>query len=249
MIRLSNRGTSIDDGEPQVGSDRRVNATLAANTGRHGTKAVKIYGCQYHRTRGDEVCMASLRRPVEVVDRAVLDYLARTVLTEDVITDALKLLRQRLIGRVRATSADVHALESEAKCLRTEIGNLVAAIAAGEASARLDAVVDAVAERQARLREVDARIRIAKSAPEAVMVELQRMELEARAKLAEFRGALEARPLEARTFLSRVLAGKLRFTPERNRFRIEGEVPAGAGLFDQLPKSASPEGVEPSLAT
>jgi site-specific DNA recombinase len=217
---------------------------IAANTGKHGTAPIKVYGCQYHRTRGDEVCTSSLRRPVEAVDRAVLDYLARNVLTEEVVTDALKILRQRLIDRVRTARSDVHELEAEARQLREEIGNLVKVIAAGGASAKLDAVVEAVAERQERLREVDARIRAAKTAPDAIMVELRRLELEARGRLAEFRSALEAHPEEARTFLGRVLAGSLRFTPDGNRFRIEGEVPAGAGLFDPLPKYASPGGVE-----
>jgi hypothetical protein len=113
------------------------------------------------------VCTSSLRRPVEAVDRAVLDYLARNVLTEEVVTDALKILRQRLIDRVRTARSDVHELETEARQLREEIGNLVKAIAAGGASAKLEAVVEAVAERQERLREVDARIRAAKTAPDA----------------------------------------------------------------------------------
>jgi site-specific DNA recombinase len=217
---------------------------IAANTGKYGSAAVKVYACQYHRTRGDEVCTASLRRPVEAVDRAVLDYLARNVLTEEVVTDALRVLRQRLIDRVRSARSDVHELEAESRRLREEIANLVKAIAAGGANAKLDAVVDGVAERQERLREVDSRIRAAKTAPDAIMVELRRMELEARGRLSEFRSALEAHPDEARTFLGQVLAGKLRFTPDGNRFRIDGEVPAGAGLFDRLPKYASPGGVE-----
>jgi site-specific DNA recombinase len=214
---------------------------IAVNNGGKSTTApIKVYLCQYHRTRGDEVCSSSLRRPVETVDRVVLEYVASNVLTEEVITDALKLLRRRLTDRVRGAGAEVEALEVEANRLRAEIANLVTALASGPAQPA--PIVDAVAERQEKLSILDARIRSAKTAPEAISTELSRLEREARRRLADFRTALASHPTEARAFLAKVFTGPLIFTPDGNRYRIEGEIPAAGVLFAGAPNYASPGG-------
>lgn len=184
---------------------------IAVNGGKSAATPVKVYLCQYHRTRGDEVCASSLRRPVAAVDQVVIDYVARNVLTEDVITDALKI-----------------GMEADAKRLQSEIANLVAAIAAGQT--KRDALVQAVADHQEKLSALDARIRAVKTAPEAISTELHRLEREARSRLADFRAALAGHPTEARAFLSQVFAGPLKFTAEANRYRIEGEVAAASSL-------------------
>ena len=201
---------------------------IAVNGGKSAATPVKVYLCQYHRTRGDEVCASSLRRPVAAVDQVVIDYVARNVLTEDVITDALKILRQGLTDRTRSTSAEVQGMEADAKRLQSEIANLVAAIAAGQT--KRDALVQAVADHQEKLSALDARIRAVKTAPEAISTELHRLEREARSRLADFRAALAGHPTEARAFLSQVFAGPLKFTAEANRYRIEGEVAAASSL-------------------
>ena len=151
---------------------------IAVNGGKSAATPVKVYLCQFHRTRGDEVCASSLRRPVAAVDQVVIDYVARNVLTEDVITDALKILRQGLTDRTRSTSAEVQGMEADAKRLQSEIANLVAAIAAGQT--KRDALVQAVADHQEKLSALDARIRAVKTAPEAISTELHRLEREAR---------------------------------------------------------------------
>jgi site-specific DNA recombinase len=220
---------------------------IAVNGGKSAQTPIKVYLCQYHRTRGDEVCSSSLRRPVDDVDRVVVDYIARNVLTEDVIVDALEIIRRRLTDRARCANTDVEGLEADAKRLRAEIANLVSALAIG--AGQPGPIVEAVAERQEKLSTLEARIRAAKTAPEAITAELNRLEREARQRLRDFRSALAARPVEARAFLAKVFTGPLRFTPEGNRYRIEGEIPAASILFPGVPKVASPEGVEPSLAT
>jgi hypothetical protein len=177
------------------------------------------------------------------VDRAVIDYLSRNVLTEEVIASALKIVHARLVERTRSTFHEVTAMETEVKTLRKEIENLVSALALG--GGNLPPLIQAVAERQQRLAELETRLSVAKTAPEAISAELRRLEQEARAKLADFRAALLGNPIEARAFLRTILAGPLKFTPEGNRFRIEGEVPVTEALFASVPKYASPGGFEP----
>jgi hypothetical protein len=128
-----------------------------------------------------------------------------------------------------------------------EAGRLASHISPSRQScrhAKTDAIVQAVAERQEKLSALDARIRAVKTAPEAISTELHRIEREARRRLADFRSALAGHPAEPRAFLSQILAVPLKFTPEGNRYRIEGEVPAAVALFGSVPKSASPAGVE-----
>jgi hypothetical protein len=120
-------------------------------------------------------------------------------------------------------------MEADAKRLRAELDNLVSALAAG--TANLDPIVRAVAERQERVSALDARIRAAKTAPEAISAELQRLECEARDRLADLRAELAGHPADARAFLARILTGPLKFTPDGNRYRIEGEVPVTTSLF------------------
>ncbi len=192
--------------------------------------------------------MRGLRRPDrrqrgQERQHAHLDYIARHVLTEDVITDALKLLRRRLTDRVRGAGAEVKAKEDEAKRLQVEIANLVGALASGPTQPA--PIVSAVAERQEKLTLLDTRIRAVKTAPEAISTELSRLEREARRRLADFRSALAADPTEARAFLAKIFTGPLIFTPEGNRYRIEGEIPAASVLFAGVPKYASPGGIYP----
>jgi hypothetical protein len=161
---------------------------------------------------------------------------------QEVITEALGILRRRMLDQARCTDAEVEGLEREAKALRSEIVNLVSAIAAGGATANLEALVMGVAQRRERLSGLEARIRSAKAAPEAAARELERLDGDARDRLAEFRSVLADHPQEARSFLIKTLPGKLRFTPQGNRFKIEGEASAAAALFLSVPNSASPGG-------
>jgi site-specific DNA recombinase len=186
---------------------------------------------------------SSLRRPVADVDQAVIDYLVRNVITEDVITDALNVLRRRLTDRTKCTTTEVQVMEADAKRLKAEIDNLVAAVAAG--ASQVDALVQGLAERQEKLSEVDACIRAAKTAPEAISMELRRIERDARARLDGVPRRTRGAPSQARAFLTQILAGPLKFTPQKNRYRVDGKVSAVTDVFSSMPNVASPRGFEP----
>ena len=184
---------------------------------------------------------------MDAVDRVVREYVAQNVLTEGVVTNALKILRRQLIDRTRSTNEVLPALESEKKRLSIEIDNLVSALACAES--KPDPVVRAIAERQEKLSAVEARIDAVKTTPHSVMSKLQQLERQARANLAEFQKSLADHPGAAREFLSKIFDGPLRFTAQGDRYRIEGQVSAPAALFYDVPNSASPGGFEPPLAT
>jgi site-specific DNA recombinase len=216
---------------------------ISANNGKAGHTPIKVYVCSYHRTRGPEVCGSTVRRPVDRVNEAVVHFLAERVLTEDIITDALKVLRQRLTDRIKATSATSVEDEQEANKLRKEIDRLVKALASTDA--KPEPVIRAVAEKQEQLSLLESRIRAAKSAPEAISLELHRLEQEARRRAHDIKKLLEMDTAEARKFLSTIFTEPMKFRANGHVFDIEGQVHLDQALFG-LPKCASPAGFEPA---
>jgi hypothetical protein len=72
--------------------------------GREGKTAIQVYGCGWHRVRGDEVCVSTLRRPVTEVNVQVTDWVRKNILTEQFIVETIRELRGRLVGARRARS-------------------------------------------------------------------------------------------------------------------------------------------------
>ena len=223
---------------------------MKVTNGKHGKKIIKVYTCSWHKERGPEVCDNTLRRPVESVNKAVIGWI-RSHLTEEVILVALRETRRRLEEQHRAVSTDIAKLEREATQLRAEIDRLVAAVAAGQGAP--DALVKGISDRQARLAEVEGRIRTAKTAPEAINLELRRLEAEARKRLSDLAGVFERNPEEARAALRELFPDRLVFTPVETpdgpRFQVEGDAVVGRFLVAEgrLPNVASPTGFEPVL--
>lgn len=221
---------------------------IVATLGKQGKAACKVYACSWHRTRGDEVCTTSLRRPVGEVNAQVARWVKENILRESFIIETIRELRARLLERTRRVMPEVKQLESEASKLRREVDRLVAALASSEQ--KPDAIVIAVAERQERVRELEARIRVAKLAPDAIDTESRRLEREARARIADLTTALESNPEEARAFLKALFPGRLSWRPvetaEGRRYEITGEAVVGASTIapDGFHKWASPGGFE-----
>lgn len=231
---------------------------IAVSNAKVSYENVRVYGCTWHRNRGDTVCRNGLRRPVDTVNHALVDWLVTHVLSEDVVLEALREVRRRLAARAKATTTELPVIQKEAAQLRGEIARLVAALASTDQQPA--PIVTAIAERQDRLSVLEARLRAAKAAPEAIQVEVRRMEAEVRQRLQEFRGMLDRNPEEARQVIRALLRGPLRFkpieVPDGKRYRIEGEVSVagilgggertaaeGSGTFTN---SASPAGFEPA---
>lgn len=210
---------------------------------------VRVYGCSWHRNRGDAVCKNTLRRPVQAVNDMLIDWVREHVLSEEVVLEALKEIRRRLAERAKTTTTDIPALAKEAADLRVEIDRLVLALASSDN--KPEPVVRAIAERQERLTALDARLKAAKAAPEAIHTELRRMEAEAKNRLRDLHTAMERNPEEARQVMRALFPEPLRFTPrdlpEGKRFSIEGVASLGQILaFDAFTNSASPAGFEPA---
>lgn len=89
-------------------------------------------------------------------------------------------------------------------------------------------LVKMLKEREKRLAVVEDKLAAVRAAPQALDVELARMEKAARQRLADLATSIQAGPLEARKALETLVAGPLQFTPvqttEGKRYRITGEL-------------------------
>ncbi|WP_240806612.1 recombinase family protein [Polyangium spumosum] len=219
---------------------------MTVTNGKRSYETVKVYGCAYSRDRGKAVCTNTLRRPVDGINNAVAKWISETVLSEELLLDVLQNVRERLAERTTKTTTDLPRMEKEATRLRTEIDRLITALATIDQ--KPEAVIRAIAERQEELSALEARLRGAKAAPEAIHLELRRMEAEARTRLDELKGILTRKPEQAREVISMLFEGPIKLTPietpEGKRFWVEGSANLWALLAAGCLKSASPGGHE-----
>ncbi len=213
---------------------------MKVSNGKDGKRPIKVYGCSAHRDGGNKVCANTLRRPVELVDAAVLDWVKENVLQEEAIVQALRELRRRLSARMGTLNEDVPRLEAEARRLKKEIAKLADSLLCTKEKPRI--IVEKIAEREEKLNELQARIASMRTAPQVLDLEARRMEKEARRRIADLRAVMARNPEEAKRVLVALLDGKLTFTPtetkEGRRYAISGKVATGALLHRMEPAAA-----------
>jgi site-specific DNA recombinase len=198
--------------------------------GKSGQSVIKVYGCAWHRNRGDAVCGNTVRRPVESVDGTVLSWIREHVLTEELLLETLREVRRRLTERAKESSTEVPDLEREIRQLKAETQRLATALATTDE--KPEAIVSAIAEREKRMRALQARLEALKTSPAVIGSELSVLEKDARRRLQDLRQLLGRNPEEARKAVGALLDGPLTFTPvetaEGKRYQIQGFVATGA---------------------
>jgi site-specific DNA recombinase len=203
--------------------------SVSAESKKWGSKVVRIYCCKKHRQSGAAACMNNARRPVSSVNETLLSWIQKRILTEELITQAMKEIRTRLAARSRSSNQELPALEKQARKLRAEIERLGESLLASDAKPAV--IVKMISAREAELHKVEARIAMAKVAPSVLDLETRRLEKEAKARLADVRALLAGSPEDARRALETLLDGPLTVTPlatdDGARFRLTGRVVLG----------------------
>jgi DNA invertase Pin-like site-specific DNA recombinase len=195
--------------------------------GRDGKKPIKVYGCANHHDAGGAVCANTLRKPVDLVDATVVDWLQETILTEEFVVRALRMIRRRLAERLQTMDDDTPRLDAEAQRLKGEIDKLAQALLATDEKPHT--IVKMMAEREEQLAGVQARLASMKTAPQVLDLETRRMEKEARRRIEDVRAVMGRRGEEAKRALAALLDGKLTFTPRPDQhYEITGRIVTGA---------------------
>jgi site-specific DNA recombinase len=214
---------------------------IQANNGKDGRRLIKVYVCGYHRTRGDAVCTNTTRRPVAEVDEKLLEVVKTQLLREEVVAEALRQIRQRLRERSKSAVHEAPGMEKEAGRLKVEIDRLANAIAS--TTAKPEALVQGVVEREQRLAMIESRLATIRTAPAVLDLEVRRMEQEAGRRIQEIGRLFEQNAEQARKGLAQLLAGPLTFMPVEvdglPRYEISGRF-----SFDALfPNVRVPNGI------
>jgi hypothetical protein len=149
-----------------------------------------------------------LRRPVGGTNDAVLAWVQKNVLSEELMLVTLAKIRARLKAGNQRTAADLPQLKGRVAKLTAEIQNLVDVMAVTP-PAQVGHLVDAMKDRDVERQGLVARINAEETAPEALPLEVRRLEAESRKLLADLRRAAELEPEKARELLVRLFDGKL----------------------------------------
>lgn len=218
---------------------------MKVSGGRDGTKPIKVYGCGWHRDRGDSVCSNTLRRPIDTVDAAVIAWVEEHVLREDMILDVLAEVRRSIAARARSND-ELPRLTKEVRRLEAEIETFTNALLVVDAKPA--SIVRTIAEREEQLAQVKAQITMAKTAPAVLDLEVRRMQTVARRRLSEFKTMLGTSPTEGRRALQAILDGHLamRALPDERRYEIRGALAMGGAMFTT---ESVPRGIRTLVAT
>jgi len=186
---------------------------------KYGQTNTNVYVCGWRKDRGKSVCSNAIVERVDLVDARVAAAL-RALLTPDIITSAVRKVRSILAEQRAAAPAEGDRLRAEVDKLRREIDRLTAAIASTDAPP--GALLQAVADRDSRLRQAELDLARVKAVGEPASRMLDELEFEARRRLHELREAL-ADAGAGRRVLAALLAGeRLRFESVDSRFAVRG---------------------------
>jgi uncharacterized protein Yka (UPF0111/DUF47 family) len=168
----------------------------------------------------------------------------RAALTPELVFRVVADLRAQHRQRAGEGEKEVVALERDATKTRREIERLVGALALTDD--KPDAIMKGIAERQARLRDLDAKIAVAKTAPQVVEDALTRIVDSSLDAIRRFQEAMRVNHDQAREVVA-VLFKRVTFTPvktaEGPRYQLEGVAEIGRLLaLDDGAKCASPGG-------
>ncbi len=158
--------------------------------------------CSGRKNRGTFACEKSLRRPVESIDKAVLDWIRNNVLTENVLMRTMDLLRQTLTNRVENLDSELLELEALLRTVKAELERLTNARLVSDDKPAF--VLRMISEREKRLASLYARITNARTAPWVHEAELRNLEKAARERQSELRGVFAWDPEEARRVLEAI---------------------------------------------
>jgi hypothetical protein len=122
----------------------------------HGTgqkrRRVAFYGCTSYWKRGHAVCGNRLEAPMDAIDRAVLNEIAKQVPSPDIIGEMID--RAVAAATARNPETELDRLRRELETVDAEIGRYVQAIGAGGDVPELVAALKARRTRRLRGRSI-----------------------------------------------------------------------------------------------
>lgn len=192
------------------------------------------YCCGWHRDRGSAVCTNKLRRPKDIIEEKVADYLLREVLTERMVAEVIRRVRDRVATRRKVDGSKLNEIRTELHTLDGEIRHLVDAIAAAP---ELGTLLDGLRQRERRRNSLAQELEVMRRTPAAVDLELRRIEDEARERLVAVRDTFQDEQQAACQLVEALFPSGMTFTPievgGRPQYLIEGDAVVGPGILSE----------------
>ena len=181
---------------------------LRARSGTHGNGRRYSYGCSHYHERGRSVCTNKHDVPMEDANTAVIEALLDEVLDKtmliEAVDEALVYLRgERREDRLASIDKDMSTIDRERRRYAEAISKRGA----------LDSLLDALQEREARLKTLEAQ--------RAAIVAQRRLHVADEANVRdelldlanEWRRVLVSEPMHARPIIATLLEGRVTITP------------------------------------
>ena len=228
---------SYHDGSPRV--SRSLLSGLASCSVCGGSiiisgskKRAQCYGCGHYRNRGRTVCPNSLLESVTVVDRRLLDEIERTVLTPKARKLTLERAADVVNDRLRNEPDRLPALAAELAQTKREVENLMRALETGRAP---EIVLDRLNEKERKAKSLAGEIRAVESVSCLSSTDLRHVDMMLEESLNRFTGVMLDDVVRARRALSKLLVGRVLFTPTdspdgKRTYRLEADLTLGGIL-------------------
>ncbi len=210
-----------------------------------------LYGCDRYHKRGPTVCRNSLLIHQERLDQVVLQAIA-DALDERILAQAV----EKALGRLRSGQDRFldrrAAIERELSLLETHLGNLVDAVARGEAN---DSLFARLKTEETRKKALVAELEALQRSATVASLDSKQLERELAARAADVKGLLGRHVPQTRQILRKLIVGRLTceaFEKDGQRgYRFTGQ-----GSYEPLlPSKAlptmvvTPAGFEPAIST
>ena len=221
-------------------------ASMTVRSSSYGRRRFFYFICASYDHRGRTVCPNGLPLPMAVADEAILSKLSDFVLDREVVEGAILDAVQELRPSRDTVEAKRTALEAELRRLEEEQGRLVAAIAV---AGQVDALANAIKEHEQDRARLHYELAALDGLERLSTFDVRGVERDLRKRLEEWRGLLRRQTPLSRQVITRLLDGRIAWTPRKEEGIYEF---AGRAKFDKLLSGivftrgmASPTGFEP----
>lgn len=191
-------------------------------------KYTGYYICTAFNNHGATGCANNVPLPMQTAEAAVLSTFLEFVLRPDIVEGAIRDAVQLLRPSGDTLAVQRTALQAKLSAVEEELVRLATAVATG---GQLTPLLDAIQDRERNLRQVRQQLDELDALRQVSEFDVRKVERELRTKLDDCRGLLQRNTPIARQVMTKLLDGRLVFTPRPDRgYEFTGKVHFGKFL-------------------
>jgi site-specific DNA recombinase len=199
---------------------------MARHAGRTASGRRAYYICTSYNNHGATACANNLPLPLQLADQAVLSTLSDYILRPDIVQGAIEDAVAALRPSTDTMEAQRASLEAQLRTADEEAARLAEALARG---GNLGALLDKLQDRERQRAHLRQQLDGLAGLRQVSAFDVKQVETLLRVKLADWKALLQRQTPLARQVVTKLLAGRLVFTPRpANRaYEFTGQVQLG----------------------